>query len=282
MKSPSKAEAKDKMREVKPWVRRFGRLGYMAKGLVYGMIGVLAALAAFGPGGDMTGTSGVLQSIAEMPFGEVALWIIGICLIGYILWDFIKAIKDPENEGTDAKGLIRRTGYFISGVIYTNLAFGAIKLASHTGDAGGGNSEKTISAKLMEQPFGEWLVGLVGAIIIGYGVYELYSGVKEKFMSKFKTYEMNDKERKIARLSGKLGLISRGIVLCMVGFFFIRTAYTHNPDESKGLGGALTELASQPFGQFLLAIVAVGLILYGVYQIIRGRYQHMNFGYDGK
>jgi hypothetical protein len=281
MNSPSKADAKDKMREVKPWVRRFGRLGYMAKGLVYGMIGVLAALAAFGPGGDMTGTSGALQSIAEMPFGEVALWIIGISLIGYIFWDFIKAIKDPENEGIDAKGLIRRTGYFISGVIYTNLAFGAIKLASHTGDAGG-NSEKTISAKLMEQPFGVWLVGLVGAIIIGYGVYELYSGVKEKFMSKFKTYEMNDKERKIARLSGKLGLISRGIVLSMVGFFFIRTAYTHNPDESKGLGGALTELASQPFGQFLLAIVAVGLILYGVYQIIRGRYQHMNFGYDGK
>ncbi|MET0785959.1 MAG: DUF1206 domain-containing protein [Paenisporosarcina sp.] len=282
MNSPSKEEAKDKMKEAKPWVRRFGRFGYMAKGVVYGMIGVLAALAAFGPGGEITGTSGVLQSIAEMPFGELVLWIIGIGLIGYILWDFIKAIKDPENEGTDAKGLIKRTGYFISGIIYSNLAFGAIKLASHTGNAGGGNSEKTISAKLMEQPFGVWLVGLVGVIIIGYGVYELYSGVKEKFMSKFKTYEMNDKERKIARISGKLGLISRGIVLSMVGLFFIRTAYTHNPDESKGLDGALTELASQPFGKFLLAIIAVGLILYGVYQIIRGRYQHMNFDNDGK
>lgn len=280
MNATSKAVVKDKMREAKPWVRRFGRFGYMAKGLVYVMIGVLAALAAFGPSGETTGTSGALQSISVMPFGEVALWIIGIGLIGYIIWDFILAIKDPENEGTDAKGLIKRTGYFISGLIYSNLAFGAIKLASHTGNAGGENSEKTISAKLMEQPFGIWLVGLVGAIIMGYGVYELYKGIKEKFMSKFKTYEMNDKERKIARLSGKIGLISRGIVLTMVGFFFIRTAYTNNPEESKGLGGALTELANQPFGQVLLAIVAVGLILYGVYQIIRGRYQHMNFGYD--
>ena len=272
----------EKIREAKPWVRRFGRFGYMAKGIVYGMIGVLAALAAFGPRGETTGTSGALQSIAEMPFGEVALWFIGIGLIGYIFWNFIKSIKDPENEGTDAKGLIKRTGYFISGIIYSSLAFGAIKLASHTGNASDENSEKTISAKLMEQPFGVWLIGLVGAIIIGYGVYELYNGIKEKFMSKFKTYEMNEKERKTARLSGKLGLISRGIVLSMVGFFFIRTAYTHNPEESKGLGGALTELANQPFGQFLLAIVAVGLILYGIYQMIRGRYQHMNFGYDGK
>lgn len=282
MNSPTKVEVHEKMRDAKPLVRRFGRFGYMAKGLVYVMIGVLAALAAFGPSGETTGTSGALQSISEMPFGEVALWIIGIGLIGYILWDFILAIKDPENEGTDAKGLIKRTGYFISALIYSNLAFGAIKLASHTGNAGGENSEKTISAKLMEQPFGEWLVGIVGAIIMGYGVYELYKGIKEKFMSKFKTYEMNEKERKIARLSGKIGLISRGIVLSMVGFFFIRTAYTNNPNESKGLGGALTELANQPFGQFLLAIVAVGLILYGVYQIIRGRYQHMNFGYDRK
>lgn len=273
----SAAGAKTKLKEAKPWVRRFGRFGFMSKGIVYGMIGVLAALAAFGSGGAKTGTSGALQTIAQMPFGEVVLWIIGIGLIGYILWEFILAIKDPENEGTDAKGLVKRTGYFISGVIYANLAFGAIKLASHTGSAGGGNSEKTISAKLMEQPFGVWLVGIVGAIIIGYGIYELYNGTKEKFMSSFKTNEMNTKERKIARLSGKLGLISRGIVLSMVGFFFIRTAYTHNPDESKGLGGALTELASQPFGQFLLTLVAVGLILYGVYQVIRGRYQYMNF-----
>ena len=278
----SKAQAKDKMKEAKPWIRRFGRFGYMAKGVVYGMIGILAALAAFGPEGETTGTSGALQSIAEMPFGEVLLWIIGIGLIGYIVWDFIKAIKDPENEGTDAKGLIKRTGYFISGIIYANLAFGAIKLASHTGNAGGGDSEQTISAKLMEQPFGVWIVGLVGAIIIGYGLHELFSGVKEKFMEKFKTYEMNAKERKLARISGKVGLIARGVVLTMIGFFFIKTAYTHDAEHSKGLGGALDEMASQPFGQFLLAMAAVGLILYGIYQIIRGRYQHMHFGEEGK
>lgn len=282
MNTPTKKQAKDKMKEAKPWVRRFGRFGYMAKGVVYGMIGVLAALAAFGPGGETTGTSGALQSIAELPFGEVLLWIIGIGLIGYIIWDFIKAIKDPGNEGADTKGLIKRTGYFISGVIYANLAFGVIKLASHTGNAGSGESEKTMSVKLMEQPFGEWLIGFVGVVIIGYGLYELFSGVKEKFMEEFRTNEMNDKERKVARISGKVGLIARGIVLSMIGFFFIRTAYTHNPEESKGLGGALDEMASQPYGQFLLAIIAVGLILYGIYQIIRGRYQHMNFGYKGK
>lgn len=272
--------SKHKMSEAKPWVRRFGRFGYMTIGIVYGMIGILAALAAFGPRGEMTGTSGVLQSISEIPFGEIALWIIGIGLFGYILWVFILAIKDPNNVGTDVQGLIKRASYFISGVIYANLSYGAIKLASHTGNAGNSESEKNVSIKLLEQPFGIWLVGIVGAIIIGCGVFELYSGVKEKFMSEFKTYEMNGMERNVARITGKIGLISRGTVISMIGFFFIRTAYTNNSEESKGFGGALTELASQPFGKFLLAMVAIGLILYGLHQIILGRYQRMNFGYE--
>lgn len=282
MSTPSKAQAVDKIREAKPWVRRFGRFGSMSKGIVYGMIGVLAALAAVGPGGETTGTGGALQSIAEMPFGEVVLWIIGIGLIGSIVWDFIKALKDPENEGKNAKGIIKRTGFFISAIIYANLAFGAIKLASHTGKAGGDDSEKIISGKLMEQPYGAWLIGLLGVIIIGYGLYEFFNGAKEKFMRKFNTTDMNSKERKVARISGKVGLMARGLVLSMVGFFFIQTAYSHNPEQSEGLGGALAELASQPYGQFLLAIVSIGFILFGIYQIILGRYQFMNFGHKGK
>ncbi|WP_017380318.1 DUF1206 domain-containing protein [Paenisporosarcina sp. TG-14] len=282
MSTPSKAQAKDKMREAKPWVRRFGRFGSMSKGIVYGMIGVLAALAAVGPGGETTGTGGALQSIAEMPFGEVVLWVIGIGLIGSILWDFIKALKDPENEGKDTKGIIKRTGFFISAIIYANLAFGAIKLASHTGKAGGDNTEKILSGKLMEQPYGVWLIGLLGVIIIGYGLTEFFNGAKEKFMRKFNTTDMNAAERKVARISGKVGLMARGLVLSMVGFFFIQTAYSHNPEQSEGLGGALSELANQPYGQFLLIIVSLGFILFGIYQIILGRYQYMNFGHKGK
>lgn len=282
MNSPTKEQTLDKMRETKPWVRRFARFGYMAKGVVYIMIGLLAFLAAFGPGGDTMDSSGALRSIAQLPFGEMVLWVIGLGLVGYILWRLIKAIKDPENEGTDAKGILTRIGFFISAVIYTNLAYGALKLASNSGSPGGGDSEKTVSARLLEEPFGAWLIGALGVGIIAYGIYELYKGYKEKFMKKFKTYEMNIGERKIAKNSGKLGLISRGIVLSMVGFFFIQTAITHNPDQSEGMDGALAELAQQPYGQVLLALIAIGLILYGVYQIIRGRYISMNFGHNSK
>jgi hypothetical protein len=277
-KAGAKQKANQAGRETKPWIRRFGRFGYMAKGSVYFLIGILAVMAAVGAGGKTTGTSGMLQTVASKPFGEILLWLIGIGLIGYVIWEIIKVIKDPENKGTDAKGIITRAGYAVSSIVYGAMALKAISVAMNASSGGGGGSEKTISAKLLAQPFGQWVIGLVGIIIIGYGVYELYTGYSEKFMNKFKVSEMNQHEKKIARKSGKVGLCARGLVLSMIGYFFIQTAITANPEQSKGIDGALAELASQPFGQWLLGIVAAGLMLYGIYEVIRGRYEHMSFG----
>ncbi|MCM3595071.1 DUF1206 domain-containing protein [Metabacillus idriensis] len=282
MEYSAKAGAKQKTNqagnETKPWIRRLGRFGYMAKGTVYFLIGLLALMAALGLGGKMTGTSGMLETVAGKPFGEILLWLIGIGLIGYVIWEVIKTILDPENKGTDAKGLLTRAGYGVSAIIYGGIAFKAISIAMHASSGGGGGSEKTISAKLLAQPFGQWIIGLVGMIIIGYGVYELYNGYTERFMNKFRVSEMNQHEKKIARKSGKMGLIARGAVLAMIGYFFIQTAITANPEQSKGIDGALAELASKPYGQWLLGIAAAGLMLYGIYEVIRGRYEHMSFG----
>lgn len=265
-----------KVDEVKPWIRRFGRFGHMAKGMVYGMVGLLALMAAAGRGGKTTGTSGALSTVADEPFGQLLLWVIGMGLIGYILWEVLKAVKGIGASGKSASGLIKRTGYLVSAVVYGSLAMKAFKLALHTGSGGG--SEKTLSASLLSQPFGQWMVGLIGLIIIIYGLIEFYRGVQERFMSYFKINEMHEKEVYVARCAGKAGLMARGIVLAMIGFFFIKTALTADPEETKGFGGALAELASQPFGPFVLGITAAGLILYGIYEVVRGRYQRMNFG----
>ncbi|MFB1082815.1 DUF1206 domain-containing protein [Jeotgalibacillus sp. JSM ZJ347] len=278
--SQSTAKSNDTSEEVKPWVRRMGRFGYMSKGAVYGIVGVLALLAALGVGGgETTDTSGALQQVATLPFGEILLWIVGIGLFFYVIWELIRAILDPQHKGTDAKGIATRLAYVISGVIYGGLAISAIQIAMNAG-SGGGNSEQTISAMLLGQPYGRWLIGILGAGVIIYGLYNILQGYKEKFMRKFIINDMSEKEKSLARKSGKIGLIARGIVLSMVGFFFIQTAITANPEQSKGLDGALGEIASQPYGQVLLGLTAAGLVLYAIYEIIRGRYARMNFGKD--
>lgn len=248
----------------------------MAKGIVYGLIGLLAFLTALGMGGKTTGTKGMLFSLSSLPSGEALLFLIGIGLVGYSVWNLVKAIKDPEKKGHSAKGILIRTGYFITAIIYSSIAFTALKFALHARNLG--MTEKDISAKMLAEPLGQWLVGLVGAIILGYGLSEIFNGIKKKFMKKFNVDQMNEKEKDVAVKSGKAGLVSRGIVLSMVGYFFIQTAISANPKHTKGIGGALSVLAHKPYGHQLLALIGLGLILYGVYSIIRGRYETMEFG----
>ncbi|MCM2677213.1 DUF1206 domain-containing protein [Alkalicoccobacillus plakortidis] len=280
-KTPSKQETKQKAseakKESKPWIRRFGRFGYMSQGFVYILIGVLAFMTAIGVGGDTEDTNGALQSLAGIPFGEVVLWLVAIGLIGYVVWMLIRAFIDTGNFGHGIKGLLIRGGFIGSALIYASLAFNAGKFATHAGGSGG-SDEQTYSQLLLSQPFGQWMIGAVGAGIIGYAFFEAYKAIKELFMKEFKAGEMNKHELNIARTSGKIGLLARAFVFAVVGFFLIQTAISADADETEGIDGALFELSQQPFGQWILGIVALGLILFGVYGIIYGRYVHMNFG----
>ncbi|WLR51682.1 DUF1206 domain-containing protein [Bacillus tianshenii] len=275
----TKRQAKRAGYEAKPWVKRMARFGYAAKGTVYILIGVLAVMAAFGPGGKTTGSTGALKTVASKPYGNVLLWIIGIGLVGYVIWRLIQAFKDPEHPGHDSKRIIARISYFVSAVIYGALAYKAISIAMQSagsGSSGGSSSKQTLTAKLLSQPFGQWIIGIIGAIIIGYGIYQLYSGYKEKFAKRFKINQMSNKEIRLGKKAGKMGLMARGVVFSMIGYFFIQTAMTANSNNAKGLSAALSEIAQQPFGKWLLALVAIGLVMYGIFQVLKGKNRHMS------
>lgn len=257
------------------WVERLARFGYAAKGTVYGIVGLLAAQAAFGTGGKTTDTQGALQTIVTQPFGKVLLGLVAIGLMGYVLWRFVQAIKDPENKGTDAKGLAQRLGYAISGLIYAGLALSAVRLVLGSGGGGNSNSTQDGTASLLAQPFGQWLVGAVGAFVIGLGFYQFYLAYSAKFRKELNLTQLSDTEQKWVMSIGRLGLAARGIVFCVIGFFLIQAGRQSDPKEARGLGEALQALAQQPYGPWILGIVAVGLVAYGIYMVIQARYRRL-------
>ncbi|WP_242705690.1 DUF1206 domain-containing protein [Pontibacillus sp. ALD_SL1] len=265
--------------DVKPWLRGFARFGYTAKGAVYVLLGILSLMAALGvSGGKTTGTKGALATIASKPYGNVILWITAVGLIGYVMWRIIQVVKDPEHKGKDGSGIGMRIAYLISGIIYGALAYKAISLASSSlGSSGGssGNSKQSFIAKVLSQPAGQWIIGAVGVVIIGYGLYEMYKGMTEKFKKEFKFGEMNQGEKKLVRRSGKFGLLARGGVMLIIGYFFIQMAMTASSQQANGLDAALSELASQPYGKWLLGIVSIGLALFGIFQILKGKNRHL-------
>jgi hypothetical protein len=254
------------------WVERLARLGYLAKGIVYAIVGVLAVQAAFGAGGQTTDTKGALSAIAAQPFGKFLLALLTVGLIGYVVWRFVQAVQDPEHKGDDAKGWATRLGYAVSGLIYASLAFTSIGLIRGSGGGGGGNSKQDWTARLLAQPFGQWLVGLVGAFVIGLGFYQLYQAYKAKFRKQMKLQEMSPTEETWATRIGRFGLGARGVVFCIIGFFLLQAARQSDASEVRGLDGALESLAQQPYGPWLLGIVALGLIAYGIHMAVQARY----------
>lgn len=259
-----------------PWVERLARFGFVAKGVVYAVVGLLAAQAAFGTGGKKTDTQGALQTIVTQPFGKFLLGLVAVGLLGYALWRLVEAAMDPENKGSDAKGIIQRLSYAGNGLIYAGLALTAVQILMGTGGGGSSNAQRDWTARLLAQPFGQWLVGTIGAIVIGIGFYQLYEAYSAKFRQKFKLHEMSETERTWAIRSGRFGYAARGVVFSIIGFFLIQAARQANPNQTKGLGGALEALAQQPYGPWLLGLVATGLIAYGLYYIAQARYRQIS------
>lgn len=259
------------------WVEKLARAGYAAKGIVYGTIAILAIQTVFTTGGKTTDSSGALQTIARQPFGQFLLILVAIGLFSYALWRLVQAIFDPEHHKTGAKQIARRVGYLFSGLIYGALGVQAIALVSNalSQSQGSGNSTADWTAKLLAQPFGRWLVALVGAITIGVGFYRLYRAYKVKFRRKLNLAELSpDAEKTVVRIS-RFGIAARGVIFVIIGFFFIQAARQYDPNKARGLDGVLQTLARQPHGKILLGIVAFGLLAYSIYLFVQARYRQI-------
>jgi hypothetical protein len=238
---------------------------------------VLAIQAAFFGRGQTTGPEGAIYKIAEQ--SKMLLVLIAIGLFGYALWRFVQGILDPENKGNDAKGMVKRGAMVASGVIYAGLAILAVRLISQDGGAAAASSggQASTTAKMLSLPFGRALVILAGLGIIVAALQQLYDAYTKKFTRRFKTQEMSPEEQRMAVHTGQLGLSARGIAFLITGWFLIQAALRYDPSQARGLGGALETLARQPYGPWLLGLVALGLVAYGAYSFLQARYRRIVF-----
>ena len=115
------------LRQAAPGIVLLARVGYAAKGIVYVVIGVLAARAAAGLGGATTDSRGALRVIAGGPFGQVSLAIIGVGLLGYMAWRLVAAVTDAERKGDEATGVAKRLAQAARGVAYGALGVQALR-----------------------------------------------------------------------------------------------------------------------------------------------------------
>ncbi len=251
-----------------PEMELLARIGYAVRGIMYVTIGAIALQAALGKTTSPADQIGAIAAVGHLTNGRILLWVMFIGLAAYSLWGFVRAILDPFHKGSDGKGLAARAGYIISAISYAFFAFATYGLIRGTSSGGGSSQIVHFVSQLMQAPAGRTLVGIIGiAVLIG-GFYQIYAGITENFEQRFKPYALSADERKTAIEMGKIGTAVRGIVIGITGFFLLLAATSGNASQARGFSGALQYLGQQPYGIYLLAVVAVGLIFLGLYSLM--------------
>jgi hypothetical protein len=247
------------------------RGGLVARGVVYGVVGIIALKVAVGSGGRATNQQGALKTIAHEPFGKVLLIATAIGLGGYAAWRLVRAAIGHGRQQKDSR--LERVAAVASGLAYAGLCVTAVKILTGSGAGGGSSSPKQATGGVLGWTGGTVLVGAVGAILIGVAIYQGYKGVAKKFLEDSDTSRMGPELKRGFTAIGVFGHLARMVVFGLVGYGLIKAAIDYNPRKAIGLDGALNKLSHDSYGPFLLGVVAVGLIGFALYSIVDARYR---------
>jgi len=264
------------------WYALLARGGLIAKGISYGIVGVLAIQLALGRGGKATSRTGALQTLAQHTFGKVLLTVLAFGLASYAIWRFVQAFAEREDaEDGKTKGAAKkwgkRAGYVGRGLIYAGLTASAVKVLLGSGRVESQNAKAhSTTSTALSWPGGTWIVGAAGLVLIGVGLWNAYRGLTRKFEDKWRRGEMTETARGWGARAGLAGHLARAVVFTLIGVFLIKAAIDYNPQDAIGLDGALHELADATYGSYLLGLTAAGLICYALYCLVDARYRDVS------
>ncbi|MEU0075009.1 DUF1206 domain-containing protein [Streptomyces sp. NPDC006332] len=250
------------------------RAGLTARGVIYLLVGVLALQIAFGDSEHQADRGGALAEIAEKPLGAVLLWALGIGLVGMALWRLSEVVFG--SVGPDGRKARKRLMAAVRCVFYSFVAYSVLSFAAGSGGSSSSDKQsKDVTARVLEAPAGQWLVGAAGVGIVVAGVWIAGRAVLRKYHDKLKLGEMSPRTRRLVDVTGVGGGAARGVVFAAAGGFAVRAAIEYEPDKAKGLDDTLRSFAETPLGPWLLVCVAAGLVLFGLFSFAMARWRRV-------
>lgn len=259
-----------------PWVHGLFRFGFIARGLVYLVPGVLAFYLALGMHGAMITQTGTIGVVGRQPQGRLLLLFLAVGLASYSLWGFDRAILDPLRKGHSIRGIFERLGFASSGLAYAGLLVATVRFLTSASTSPHTAKGRDWAAELLLKPSGAWLLGIVGlGWIVGAGFLQIAIGWRGTFEDDLALERRGQTERLWAVRLGRVGIVARGLVFTIIGILLVTAALHANPHKESGLDGAFLELTRQPFGRILLAAAALGLVAFGVFSMMCSRWMRL-------
>jgi uncharacterized membrane protein len=251
--------------------RLLARAGLAARGVMYVIIGWIAVQIAFGRSRQQADRTGALHSISSTPVGGVLLWLLVIGFAGMALWQLSEALYGTP--GTSGSKTSERLAALVRAVIYGVIAYGVLKYALGEGSPQSSDTQSVdLTATLLKHPGGQALVVVIGLAFVGGGLYLAYRSWRKEFRRDLELRQTHAGIRRVVEWLGEFGGIARGIVFLTAGIFLVVAAVDAQPQQAKGIDSSLRALAATPLGPWLLVLVAIGLIMFGLFSCCEAKW----------
>lgn len=254
-------------------VRRIGRVGYLAYGVIHLLVAWVALQLAFGGSGGTADTTGAFAELGSNPLGRVVLVLLVVGLVLLVVWKITQAVLGPDTGGSGRRAVWTRLSSAGQAVIFGALAVSAGRFAFGGGSSSASSKQQGATSQLLGMPGGQPLVILIGLVVVGIGVGLVAYGLTRKFAKNLDISQLRVKARRLVRGLGAAGYTAKGVAYGVVGVLLVVAGATFDPGRARGLDGAIRTIAGQPYGRLLLVLVAAGIACFAVFCFARARYQ---------
>ena len=260
------------------WVEALGRWGWVAKGIIYVVLGALAVGVALGsdraPGDEEASRRGAVDRVAEQPWGWLLLAVLVVGLTLYAGWRLTTALG---RGGSDGKAMVTRALWVVSALGYLLLAYLSFRALTSGAEAAGGgeSSSQGLTATVLATGWGRWLVTAVGLGVLAVAAHLGKQGVEGGFWDSIDLDGMPGTFRRAITPVGAAGHLGRAGALALVGVFVVRAGWDVDASKAEGMDTALRQTASGAVGSLLVLAVGLGLILYGAFAAASAPYQEL-------
>lgn len=258
------------------YVRYLPVYGSFSTGLIYLSIGVIAILSFMKIKDGGADESSLLAFLYDHTAGKVLFWIILLGTICYVLWRIYETVTDPYGYGKSLTGLARRTGIAMSTIPDILIALTALQVLMGTGNIqidGRPLEQRQLVEDVLQKGWGSAAVIAVGVIVCLTALVQFYYGITRGYKERLDIVHYSLTMRKATHALAWVGYLARGVILGIIGFFFIKAGVKNSASHVVNTDKAF-DFIGDHVGHLYFILAAVGTICYGVFMFILG------FAYD--
>ena len=254
------------------------RIGTVAKGLVYFLMGTFCIGTVAGVARGTLGPKDVISYLGQTTSGQIIYFTLGTGIAFYAFWRSYEGLMDPNKRGTSYGALFYRLNCLIVGGAYLALAVYAFRRLFRLG--GGGDARKDALQLLLGLPYGEVIVYIIAGLVVFAGVSALYTGVSDQHMRDVEEWDLTKTQDTTFRTVGKVGLVGVALVYFIMAYGLYRVAQMSYAENFLGVGESLSYLEGWSRGLILMLVTGVGLLSYGIFMGLLSWYQQRPDGND--